>query len=47
MLAYNMNMRKERDLYESKLKKAGADIIVDSVKDLENFKSDLTKRNYF
>jgi len=39
--------KKERDLYESKLKKAGADIIVASVKDLENFKSDLTKRNYF
>ena len=30
--------RKERDLYESKLKNAGADLIVNSVKDLKDFR---------
>jgi len=36
--------KKEKDLYESNLKKAGADIIVNSVNDLEYFKYELVKK---
>ena len=38
---------KEKDFYESKLKNAGADIIVNSVNDLKDFKPNLIKKNLF